>query len=66
MAGFEVTILGPKIAKIGVFAPANIAERKTWTQSEFCTCQTSVRGQEHPKMYSVPAQESAKRRTKYG
>jgi len=29
---------------------ANIAERKTWTQSEFCTLQDSVRGQEPPKM----------------
>jgi len=30
---------------------ANIGERKTWTQSEFCTWQNSVRGQEPPKMY---------------
>jgi len=28
----------------------NIRERKTWTQSKFCTCQNSV-------IYSVPAQE---------
>ena len=30
---------------------ANIAERNTWTQSEFCTGENSVRGQEPPKMY---------------
>ena len=26
-------------------------ERKTWTQSELCTWQNSIRGQETPKMY---------------
>jgi len=32
----------------------NIGERKTWTQSEFCTWQNSVRGQEPPKfIYTV-------------
>ena len=30
---------------------ANIGERKTWTQSQFCTCQNSVTGQEPSKMY---------------
>ena len=30
---------------------ANIGERKTWTQSEVCTWQNFVRGQEPPKMY---------------
>ena len=30
---------------------ANIGERKTWTQSEFCSWQNSVRGQKPPKMY---------------
>jgi len=30
---------------------ANIGERKTWTQSEICSWQSSVRGQEPPKMY---------------
>jgi len=43
---------------------ANIGERKTWTQSEFCTWQNSVREQEPPKMYSVPAEETAKHRAK--
>ena len=28
----------------------NIGERKSWTQSEFCTWQNSVRGQELRKM----------------
>jgi len=28
-----------------------IRERKTWTQSEFCMCQNSIRGQKPPKMY---------------
>ena len=30
---------------------ANIGERKTWTQSEFCTWRNSVRRQEPPKVY---------------
>ena len=30
---------------------ANIEERKTWTQSEFCTWRNSVRGQEPMKVY---------------
>jgi len=30
---------------------ANIGERKTWTQSEFCTWQNSVRGKSPRKMY---------------
>jgi len=32
---------------------ANIGKGKTWTQSEFCTWQNSVRGQEPPIMYIV-------------
>jgi len=30
---------------------ANIGECNTWTQSEFCMWQNSVRGQEPPKVY---------------
>jgi len=30
---------------------ANIEERKTWTESEFCSWQNSVTGQEPQKMY---------------
>jgi len=48
---------------------ANIGEPKTLTQSEFCTIQNSVRGQEPRKcrpIYSVPAQGTAKHRAKFG
>ena len=46
---------------------ANIGERKTWTQSEFCTWQNCVRGKSPPKcIYSVPAQETTKDRAKFG
>jgi len=31
---------------------ANIGERKTWTQSEFCSWQNSVRQKSPPKMYT--------------
>ena len=37
---------------------ANIGECKTWTQSEFCMWQKSVRGKSHQKcIYSVRSQE---------
>jgi len=40
---------------------ANIVERKTWTQSELCTWQNSVRGKIPRKcICSVSAQETAK------
>jgi len=45
------------------YIAANIGERKTWTQSEFCTWQNSVRGKS-PRRYSLPAQETAKHRAK--
>ena len=47
---------------------ANIGECKTSTQSEFCTWQNSVRGQEARKMYILcgPAQETAKHHAKFG
>jgi len=46
---------------------ANIGERKTWTQSKFCSWRNSVRGQEPPRcIYSVAAQETAKHRAKFG
>jgi len=40
-------------ARVPCSNAANIGERKTWTQSEFCTWQNSVRGQKPPppKMY---------------
>jgi len=31
---------------------ANTGERKTWTQSKFCTWKNSIRGEEPPKMYT--------------
>ena len=41
---------------------ANIGEHKTWTQSELCTWQYSVRGKSLQKfIYNVPSQETAKR-----
>jgi len=44
-----------------------IGERKTWTQSQFCSWQNSVRGQKQRKyIYSVAAQETAKHRAKFG
>ena len=44
---------------------AKIEERKTWMQTELCTCQNSVRG---PRkcIHSVSAQETAKHRARYG
>ena len=46
---------------------ANTAECKTGKQSEFCTLQKSVTGQEPPKcIYSTPAQEMAKHCAKFG
>ena len=38
-------------ARVPCSNATNIGERKTWTQSEFCTWQNSVTGQEPPKMY---------------
>ena len=46
---------------------ANIGERKTWTQNEFCTCQSSARGMRPRKIiYSEPAQETTKHRANFG
>jgi len=45
---------------------AGIGECETWTQSEFCSWQNSVRGQEPPKcIYSVPPQETDKHPAKF-
>jgi len=39
-------------ARVACSNAANIGERKTWTQSEFCNWQNSVRGgATAPKMY---------------
>jgi len=56
-------------ARVPYSNAANIAECKTWTQSEFCTWQNSLRGKCPGKcigLYSVPAQEMAKHRAKFG
>jgi len=46
---------------------ANISECKTWTQSEFCMWQNSVRDKSPQKcIYNVPAQERIKDRAKFG
>jgi len=46
---------------------ANIGERKTSTQSELCARRNSVSGKSPRKcIYSVPAQETAKDRAKFG
>ena len=42
----------PAIARVLCSNAANIAERKSWMQSELCTWQNSVTGQEPPKMYT--------------
>jgi len=43
--------LADAITRVPCTNAANIGERKTWTQSEFCTEQNSVTGQGPPKMY---------------
>jgi len=46
---------------------ANMGECKTWMQSEICTLQNSARGKSPQKcIHSVPAQEMAKHRAKFG
>jgi len=44
----------------------NIGERKTWTESEFCTRHNSIRARAPKCIYSVPAQDTAKNRAKFG
>ena len=57
--------LADSAAGVSCSNAANIGERKTWTQSEFCTWQNSVRGKEPRKrIHGVPAQETAKHRAK--
>jgi len=38
-------------ARVPCSKAENIGDRKTWTQSEFCTWQNSVRGQKAQEMY---------------
>jgi len=54
-------------ARVPCSNSASIGERKTWAQSEFCTWQNSVRDKSRQNcIYSVPAKETAKHRTKFG
>jgi len=57
-------------ARVPYSNAANIGERKSSTQSEFCCWQNSVRalgGKSRQKcIYSVPAEETAKDRAKCG
>ena len=54
-------------ARVPYSNAANIGERKSWTQSEFCSWQNSVREQEpHKCIYSTPLQELAKHGAKLG
>ena len=55
------------IARVLCSNGANIGERKTWWQSEFCTWKNSVRGKNPRKcLYSVSAQETAIHRAEFG
>ena len=48
-------------------ATVDAANYKTWMQSEFCTEKSSIRGKSPQKcISSVPAQETAKHRAKFG
>ena len=40
-------------ARVPCSNAANIGEWKTWTQSEYCTCQNSVTGQEPQNVHIV-------------
>ena len=59
--------LADAITRVPCTNAANIGERKTWTQSEFCTGQNSIRAIARENVYnSVPAQETANDRAKFG
>jgi len=55
-------------ARVPCSNAANIGECKTWTQSEFCSWQNSVRGNSPPQkcIYSIPLEDTAKHRAKFG
>jgi len=53
-------------ARVPCSNAANLGERKTWTQSEFCSWQNSDRGQD-PKMHIQHiSAETAKHGAKFG
>ena len=54
-------------ARVSCSNGAETKERKTWTQSEFCTWKKIRQEAKVPEnVYSVPAQETAKDRAKFG
>jgi len=54
-------------ARVPFSNAANTEERKTWTQSEFCTWQNTVGGKSPQKCINIVlAQETAKHRAKFG
>jgi len=64
---FNAAVWLTPITRVPCSNAANVGERKTWTQSEFCTWQNSVMGQEPQKcIYSVPAHETIKHSAKFG
>jgi len=58
----------PPTARVPCSNAANIGECKLWMQSEFCTCQNCITGKKPllVYIYSVPAQQTAKHRAKFG
>jgi len=55
------------IARVSCSNAANIGEHKTWTQSEFAYGKIALGGKSPRKcIYSVPSQDTAKRRAKFG
>ena len=54
-------------ARVPCSDAVNLGERRSWTQSEFCSWQNPVRGKSPQNcIYSIPEQETAKRRAKFG
>jgi len=63
---FIVQVWLTAAARVASSNAGNIGECKTWMQSNFCTWQNSVRGQEPQKVYNnVPAQKTAKHPAKF-
>jgi len=69
-----IPFLGPRCklwltptARVPCSNAANIGKCKTWTHNVCCSSQNSIRGQQPQKcIYSIPAQETAKRHAKFG
>jgi len=50
---YQVAVWLTPAAGVPCSNAANIGERKTWTQGEYCSWQNSVRGQEPQNVYIV-------------